>query len=137
MSASAALRLPSTRCIASATEGEAMSLQRRFCASLVIVALVCATGLAKGDPHDWNNVVALARDTSVVVKLKTGYVFTGRVTDVTGSTITLDLDLNNTAVPTSTGFTRTIARDEIKEVRGPKGSRLTSGLIGAGIGAGV
>jgi hypothetical protein len=115
-------------------------MRTRALLTIFVLWTLAPVALAKGpkDVHDWRNLYDLDPDKQVVVTLKTGGKLVGFPSRIADDAITIDVETQS-AVATGgrIGFSRKILRDEVREVRKAKGSRIVSAATGAAIGAGV
>lgn len=95
----------------------------------VAVLLFAASQSAAQSPNqDWRSVEAMSNKTSLIVETKTGTTVSGKVVEVTPTTLNLMRG----------GKTIALERGDIAKIyRAKKSSRLKRALIGVGIGAGV
>ena len=106
------------------------NFQRSF-SVLLAVLFLSQLAFAKTDIHDWRNVRVLHLGSAIVVKTKQGERYEGRLDYAGLDSISIVVN-----VPRVMRQVINVPRDEVKEVRA-KLSRITSGVIGAGIGLAV
>jgi len=97
-----------------------------FAAAVLLFA--ASPSAAQSLNRDWSSVETVSKKTSLIVETKTGATVSGKVVEVTPTTLNLKRG----------GKTIALERDDVARVyRAKKSSRLKRALIGAGIGAGV
>jgi YMGG-like Gly-zipper len=95
---------------------------------IVLVQSPVVVAQANVTPREWSNVVAIAADERLEVKLKSGKTLKGKLSSVTDSGLTLSHGKKELA----------LKRDEIFRIYRAGGkSSVSPTVIGAGVGAGV